>query len=73
VPVTPKADGKRHLTKAKPCQRRLLYVALQLFCILDKFVSAWMLTKISVAEREGTTAKSSLFWCKAINQIKHPR
>jgi len=31
-----------------------------------------MLTKITVAEREGTTAKTGLFWHKTINQISHP-
>ncbi len=53
-------------------RRRLLCAVLQVFRIPDKFVPAWMLAKITIAEREGTPTKSSLFWHKAIGQIHPP-
>jgi len=38
------------------------YLASQLFCNLDDFISAWMLAKINTTEKQRTVTKLSLFW-----------
>ena len=45
------------------------YLAMQPFCYLNKFISAGVLAKITISKGQRITAKMSLFWRKAINQI----